>query len=372
MKIIIIVITLNFICSNVYSQTVGSNISSIFSYFHNSKEAEKESGLTSGNVSLNPLLLNINSKDKQIDVRNSYILPLNGNSTKKKIDFDLNFGLSLAGKMDNSITSVFKDNNLVGGFKGGGLISLRLQQSSKVFVKDTKFQELFSEYHNAKIGSEAKRNLEKKILNYTSEKLHNATYWLYASSSLEGRNFFNIDSLNQTDFIKRNNTLYSYSCGFSTFQNNLPLNFMGLIDLSISIKNQDNFSDLKELSSYKQFSNGTVGNRLSFTSYLGEYNESIESKQVSLGAYLVNKNLPLFGIYINPTYEFQNELYSPSFDLNYVIYFLSPKVSVLSPNFGLIFSHKDMTGNRGELYEDENSRFSIGIVTRLNIGNWFN
>ena len=86
----------------------------------------------------------------------------------------------------------------------------------------------------------------------------------------------------------------------------------------------------------------------------------------------MNKNLPLFGLYLNPTYDFANDLYNPSLDLNYTIYFLSPKVSVLTPNFGVVFSHKDITGNRDELFENEKSRFSIGIVTRLNVGEWFN
>lgn len=372
MKNSIIIAALTLVCSNIHGQTIESKLSGISSYYHSAKEAEKASGVESENVSIIPLSLNVNTKGKQIDVRNSYLIPLNGKSETKKVDVDLNIGFSIGGKIDNSIASVFKDNNVIGGFKSGGLISLRFQQTSKVFESDEKLISLFKEYHNAKAGSKEKRNLKKSVVNYVSQNLHNATYWLYLSPGFEGRKFINIDSLNQTSYIKKNNTINNVSFGISTFQNNLPFEFMGLFDLSINFKNQDNFSDLQEVSSFNQFSNGNLGNKQSFTSYLGNYKESVKSKQVSFESYLVNKNLPLFGLYLNPTYDFAYDLYNPSLDLNYTIYFLSPKVSVLTPNFGVVFSHKDITGNRDELFENEKSRFSIGIVTRLNVGEWFN
>ena len=148
---------------------------------------------------------------------------------------------------------------------------------------------------------------------------------------------------------------------------------MGLIDLSLTLNNSDNFNELEEVNSFRQFSaeDSNSGNKQTFTSYSGIYNSSVKSKNLSIETYLVSKDLPLFGLYINPSYNFDNDLYESTINLNYTVYFLSSKQSVLKPNFGLVFSHQDLSNKRDELFVNNKSRFSIGLVTRLNIGNWF-
>lgn len=376
MKITIAIFLNLFVFNIISGQTLESDFSSLSTYFHNNKVAERLSGSKTERVSIFPLALNVNTKEKQIDVRNSYMISLNSNNDDRNVDLDIQTGYSIGGKIDNSVTSIFKDNNVIGGFKGGGLISLRIQQSSKVFERDDDFLQIFREYDSAPSGSEEEKKLEKKLINHVADRLHNGTYWLYLSPTWEGRKFTNVDSLTSVDFQKRKNTLSSWTIGVSTYQNDLPLNFMGLFDLSLKFKKEDNFSSLEEISSFTQFSasgNSTSStNRKSFTSYFGEYQDDINSKDFSIETYLVNKDLPLFGLYLNPIYNFDNDLYSATLNLNYTIYFLSSKKSVLSPNFGLVFSHQDLLKERDELFENDKSRFLIGLVTRLNVGDWFN
>lgn len=377
MRVTIIFFLSIFTFNALLSQTLESGFSSLSTYFHNNKVAEKLSGNETEKTSIFPLALNVNTKEKQIDIRNSYMISLNNNDDdNRNIDLDIQTGYSIGGKIDNSITSIFKDNNVIGGFKGGGLISLRIQQSSKVFERDDNFLKIFKEYDSALSGSEEEEELEKKLINYVANRLHNGTYWLYLSPTWEGRKFTSIDSLTSIDFQKIKNTINSLTIGISTFQNDLPLKFMGLFDLSLKFKNEDNFSALEEINSFTQFSASgsftSSTNRKNFTSYSGEYQSDVNSKDLSIETYLVNKELPLFGLYLNPVYNFDNDLYSTTLNLNYTIYFLSSKKSVLSPNFGLVFSHQDLLRERDELFEDGKSRFSIGFVTKLNVGDWFN
>lgn len=355
------------------SQTIESDISSISAYYHNSKEAEKIADTKGSGSNIIPLALNVNTKEKQIDVRNSYLIALNPNSDNRKFDIDLNIGYTVGGKIDNSVASIFKNNDIVGGFKAGGVLGIRFQQSSKVFENDEKFIELFKEYDSADFGSKEEKEVKKKLINYVSDNLHNGTYWAYVSPQFEGRKFVNIDSLATTNFTKKNNTISSISFGISTYQNDLPFNLMGLIDLSLTLNNSDNFNELEEVNSFRQFSaeDSNSGNKQTFTSYSGIYNSSVKSKNLSIETYLVSKDLPLFGLYINPSYNFDNDLYESTINLNYTVYFLSSKQSVLKPNFGLVFSHQDLSNKRDELFVNNKSRFSIGLVTRLNIGNWF-
>lgn len=357
----------------VLCQTIEADVSSNSGYYHNSKEAEKIADPVDIGKNIIPLSLNINTKEKQIDVRNSYLIYLNKKQDDRKFDLDLNIGYAIGGKIDNSIASIFKNNDVVGGYKVGGVLGLRFQQSSKVFVKDEKFLNLFKQFDQALIGSKEEKEIKKQLVNYVSDNLHNGTYWAYISPEFEGRSFINIDSLSSTEFTKKNNTISKVTIGLSTYQNDLPLNLMGLFDLSLTLNNSDNFSELDEVNSYKQFndSNGNSGNKQTFTSFAGIYSASVKSKSLSFETYLVSKSLPLFSLYFNPIYDFDNDLYSPTINLNYTIYFLSPKQSVLKPNFGLVFSHQDVSKNRDELFINNKSRFSIGLVTRLNIGNWF-
>ena len=90
------------------SQTIESDISSISAYYHNSKEAEKIADTKGSGSNIIPLALNVNTKEKQIDVRNSYLIALNPNSDNRKFDIDLNIGYTVGGKIDNSVASIFK------------------------------------------------------------------------------------------------------------------------------------------------------------------------------------------------------------------------------------------------------------------------
>lgn len=352
MKVLIIFLLNLFVLNIIMAQTLESDFSSLSTYFHNNREAERLLGNETERVSIFPLALNVNTKEKQMDVRNSYMISLTSIriNDKDKVDLDIQTGYSIGGKLDNSITSVFKDNNVIGGFKGGGLFSLRLQQSSKTYKEDDNFRQMFREYHSAPSGSQEEKKLKKKLISYVADRIHNATYWLYISPDWEGRKFTNVDSLTSVEFQKKKNTLNSWTIGVSTFQNDLPFNFMGFVDLSLKFKKEDNFNDLEEISSFTQYSPfgspTSSNNRKSFTSYYGEYQANINSKELSIGTYLVSKDLPLFGLYLNPIYNFDNDLYAATMNLNYTIYFLSPERSVLSPNFGLLFSHQDLFKKR--------------------------
>lgn len=356
----------------INAQTIESNMSSITAYYHNSLEAQKAEDVHKSGTSIIPLALNVNTKEKQLDIRNSYLVSLNSKKENKKVELDLNFGISIGGKIDNTISSIFKDNNVVGGFKGGGMIALRIQQSSKVFYNDVEYKELLRNYHEAKEETNEKNSARDRLLSFTREKLHNATYWVYIGPSFEGRKFINIDSLNSATYTRKQNSLTGISCGITTFQNDLPMNFMGLLGVSYTLFNGDNFAALDEVSSYKQYSTSTSGNKQLFTAYSGLYDENVNSNSISVEAYLVNKVFSLFGFYLNPVYEFSNTQMNAAFNLNYTVYFLSPKISVFEPNFGLLFSHQDITHDRDDLFENNKSRFSIGIVTKMNIGNWLN
>ncbi len=360
----------------ILSQTIESDLTSISGYYYSKAEIVNEANTLfpklklASKFNIIPISLNMNTKDKQIDVRNSYVIPLNEKSPSKTKDFDINIGYSLGGKMDNSFQSIFKDNNVVGGYKIGGLFSLRMSQSSQVF-DTTDLQNLMVSLQQVPIGSKEEKSLKKEIIKTVSEKLRNNDYWVYAAPQFEGRNFVNIDSLNSFNFNRKKSTISKWKFGISTFQNDLPLKMMGLANLSFSINNDDNFSSLDEVSSSRQYSNTSASNKESFTSFSGAYIKNTKSKNISFETYLVNKNFSHIGIYINPLYNFDHSLYKPAIDINYTIYFLDSKNSVLQPNFGIAFSHKDIFKNRDELFENK-SRFSIGVVTRLNIGDWFN
>lgn len=359
-------------CTIGNSQTLESRQSNSNSYFNNStlfrseleglKDADKVSN------SILPISLIANTKDKQIDVRNSYSIDF-----KNQRDLALIFGGAIGGKMESAYETIFKGNNLVGGYKSGAILGLKWR--TKDSSKDKILKENFKKYH-LETDEKIKNELEKNLIAYAQDNIRNAEYWIYIGPEWYGRKFHSISELNSIDIQKQHFTKRNIAIGFATFQNDIKLGFLGFFDLSLIFNKDDNFSSLTEIKSQKAFQGikdgNTISNQESFTAYYGNYTKDVKSKSLSFETYLVSKNLPAFGLYFNPLCNFNNSLYKNAMDFNYTIYFLTPGESLLSPKIGLAFSHADISKKRDEIYKEKNSRFSLGIVTKLSIHDWFN
>lgn len=195
----------------------------------------------------------------------------------------------------------------------------------------------------------------------------------YAAGGWEGRSFksYNSSLPFEDQIANVNNTLSSYTFGMNYFNMNIG-GFLTLLGgASISYQKVDNFSGLKEITVIEgsSQSNGSLvrNSTRSLTAYTGEYDDGIARFKYSLDSYLVPIGFEAAGLHLNLSINdpIDNEISSTT-DVNLGLYFL--KESIFSPKIGLILSFQDVT-KRIKL-PDQGNRFSFGIVTRLNFGEY--
>ena len=356
-KITIIVL---FLCEfiNAFSQSLSqsSNRSSSLLFGVQDKSAIAGTAITANNNGVSfpsQLSIDVTTKDKKLEVNNQYNLQLGTSS-----DF-LVFGLTAAGKMNNSFASFFNNNNIVGGAEAALLIGVKLFS--------IKNRQEISDFFVANINNMTTDELERRIGEMGKINGH----WFYINPSIEGRQFKRITPTNgfDTQISKEKNSLWGINFGYN-YWNPSILGINTLMGVSFTPKFVDNFGDLDEITVTDEqvVTNGTTYRTITskITTYQGDYGTK-KQRDLNFEMYMTPNKMPFFGILLGhqTTYEKDKESLSK---FTAGIYFCKEK-QPLNPSIGVHFIFTDIYNN----YDlDKEKKFGINVVTRLPLGRGVN
>lgn len=299
------------------------------------------------------LTINVATKDKKLTLENIYNFQL------KNSNYFITVGINGSGKINNSIASVFQNSNVVGGFSGNLLLGLKLFR-----IKNE--EKIYRTFVEGIQNNEDINDLKRKI----GKEGHIVGHWFYINPSLEGREFKNFFPENDFDsqIQKKNESLWAINIGYNYWNPNI-FNFNSIFGISFAPKLTDNFSDLTEFTLTEQQSstNDTIQRVSSSktTVYQGIY-ETTHKQDLNFETFLVHNKLPTFGLYAGYLNTFNKDL-KPLVTVSTGFYFSKPKQPT-NPSIGIIVNFKDIYDN---FDIDSGDKFSINLVTRLNIGNAF-
>ncbi|MCC6818753.1 MAG: hypothetical protein IT245_07680 [Bacteroidia bacterium] len=306
-------------------------------------------GLTPGTLSLI-----VNTKDKALDINNSYTFQTNNKPDFLKINF------TGTAKINSSIAALFSNENVAPGAAANIMIGYKMTRiKNESAIKDT-----FIEY----AGKISNDSLKLKIGSMGQVCGH----WLYINPSIEGRKFYHINNIFgvlDSQFIKRTVSLWRISVGYNYWQPNIK-NFIFLAGTGLSYSYQDNFDDLDEYSIADQVnSSGNGVNRgisRKLTGYIGQY-EIGHRLGWAIDFYIVPVKAPLFGLYTGFIQIMQPDQ-NPESNISLGFYF-NKKQNPLSPNLGIIATFRDVSKNNGRLKSGE--RFSINLGAKFDLAKVF-
>lgn len=297
------------------------------------------------------LSIDVATKDKKIEVENQYNFQIG----KSKF---FHFGMSASAKMNNSIASFFNNSNVVGGGEGSLLIGIKLFK-----IRNEKE---VSDFFVANVDKMEKSELKERIGKIG--KIHG--HWFYINPSIEGRKFKSYfpDTTFNEQISKVKNTLWSINIGYNYWNPNIA-GFNTILGASFTPKFTDNFADLAEFSIIEQqvSTNNTIQRASSSktTAYKGEYKDS-KKNNLNFEAFFTHNDFPSLGFYFGHLTTYEKDEDSQT-DFSVGLYFSKPKQPT-NPSVGVIFTFNDIYENKNL---DDDKKFSINLVTRLNISKPF-
>ncbi|MEE9361844.1 MAG: hypothetical protein V3U92_04525 [Cellulophaga sp.] len=304
------------------------------------------------------LSINVATKDKMLTVENLY------NFQIKKTNNFLILGINGSGKINNSIASILENSNIVGGFSGNLLLGFKFFR-----IKNE------TDIYNAFVDKIKKIDKDdKEILKKLKQEIGNLGqiegHWFYINPSIEGRKFKNYFPSNNFDsqIVKENKSLWALNIGYNYWSPNI-YGFNSILGVSYTPKFTDNFSELTEFSLVEQqTATNNIIQRVSSsktTVYSGEYKTS-HKQDLNFETYLVHNKMPNFGLYLGYLNTFEKNIKTLT-TFSTGLYFSKPKQPT-NPSIGIVVNFNDINDN---FNLDSDKKFSINLVTRLNIGSVF-
>ncbi len=356
MKTIILIISffgVHTLCqSQTLSQTTNRSSSILFGNLDKG-DAVLSSQKKTGHSFPSQLSIDVATKDKKIEVENQYNFQIG----KSKF---FHFGMSASAKMNNSVASFFNNTNIVGGGEGSLMIGIKFFK----IRNEKKVADFFVE----NIDKLEKNELKERIGNIG--KIHG--HWFYLNPSVEGRKFKSYipDTTFNEQINKVNNTLWGINIGYNYWNPNI-IGFNTILGISFTPKVTDNFSDLTEFSIIEQQTSTNTNNTIQrassskTTAYKGTYKD-LRKNNLNFEAFFTHNKFPSLGFYFGhlTAYE-KNEDAQTNFSAG--LYFSKPKQPT-NPSIGVIFTFNDIYGNKDL---DDDKKFAINLVTRLNISRPF-
>ncbi|MCR9066087.1 MAG: hypothetical protein NXI00_19105 [Cytophagales bacterium] len=296
--------------------------------------------------------LDVSTKDQKLEFENQY----NFHVSQRTF---FHFGVGAGAKMNNSAATFFNNSNIVGGATGSIILGLKTFKISN--------EAEISKYMIDNASKLSKEQLAKGI-NGIDSKIHGN--WFYISPSFEGRKFKKFDPTNSFDALvsKSNNTLWSLSFGYNYWNPSIA-NFNTILGVSFTPKKTDNFSDLEEvsISDQRNFSNDSISRAaaLKYTAFQGDYN-TIRKNDLNIEAFINHNSFSSLGLYLSYNNCFRKALQNRT-DISSGIFF-SKANQPTNPDVGIVFTFNDITDN----YDlEKNDKFTVNLVTRINLSNPF-